>query len=41
MTLDKLLEMYSGLLSRMRERDGNDELAKILDKIFMESLNNE
>lgn len=33
--------LYSGLLSRMKERDGNDNLAKILDELFMKELKGE
>ena len=38
MTLEQLLKENSGLLSRMKERDKNDNLAKVLDEIFLKSL---
>lgn len=40
MTLEQLLKENSGLLSRMKERDGNEALAKILDEIFKKDLTN-
>ena len=40
MTLEQLLKENSGLLSRMKERDGNETLAKILDEIFKKDLTN-
>lgn len=38
MTLEQLLKENSGLLSRMKERDGNETLVKILDEIFKKDL---
>lgn len=38
MTLEELLCENSGLLSRMKEHDGNDILAKIIDICFNEEL---
>ena len=38
MTLDELLQLYTGLLSRMKERDGNNELAAVIDQCFMDEL---
>lgn len=38
MTLEQLLKENSGLLSRMKERDGNETLTKILDEIFKKDL---
>ncbi len=38
MTLEQLLKENSGLLSRMKERDGNEILTKILDEIFKKDL---
>ena len=32
--LEKLLKENSGLLSRMKERDGNEKLNKICEEIF-------
>ena len=40
MTLEQLLKENSGLLSRMKERDGNEALTKILDEIFKKDLTN-
>lgn len=40
MTLEQLLKENSGLLSRMKERDGNDTLTKILDEFFKKDLTN-
>lgn len=39
--LEKLLQENSGLLSRMKERDGNDDLAKILDESYKSLLTGE
>ena len=36
MTLEKLLKDNSGLLSRMKERDGNQKLNEICEKIQQE-----
>lgn len=38
MALEELLKSFSGLLSRMKERDGNDELDKICLENFKKSL---
>lgn len=38
--LDKLLRENTGALSRMKERDGNDTLQKILDEFFKNQLTN-
>lgn len=38
MTLEKLLKDNSGLLSRMKERDGNQKLNEICEKIYQENL---
>lgn len=38
--LEKLLKENSGLLSRMRIRDGNDKLNKICEEIFKKELTN-
>lgn len=39
--LDKLLRENTGILSRMKERDGNDELAKVLDECYKNLLTSE
>lgn len=36
--LEKLLKENSGLLSRMKERDGNEKLNEICEKIFKKEL---
>lgn len=36
--LEKLLKENTGLLSRMKERDGNDQLNKICEELFKEEL---
>lgn len=36
--LEKLLKENSGLLSRMKERDSNDKLNEICEKIFKKDL---
>lgn len=36
--LEKLLKENSGLLSRMKERDGNEKLNKICEEIFKKDL---
>ena len=36
--LEKLLKENSGLLSRMKERDGNEKLNKICEEIFKRDL---
>ena len=36
--LEKLLKENSGLLSRMKERDGNEKLNKICEEIFEKDL---
>lgn len=36
--LERLLKEYSGLLSRMKERDGNEKLNKICEEIFKKEL---
>ena len=38
--LEKLLKENSGLLSRMKERDGNEKLNKICEEIFKKDLTN-
>ena len=38
--LDKLLKANSGLLSRMKERDGNEKLNKKCLEIFKKELTN-
>ena len=38
--LEKLLKEFSGLLSRMKERDGNEKLNKICEEIFKKDLTN-
>ena len=38
--LEKLLKENSGLLSRMKERDGNEKLNKICEEIFKKDLIN-
>ena len=38
--LEKLLKENSGLLSRMKERDGNEKLNKICEEIFKKELTN-
>ena len=38
--LEKLLKENSGLLSRMKERDGNEKLNKICKEIFKKDLIN-
>ena len=38
--LEKLLKENSGLLSRMKERDGNDKLNEICEEIFKKELTN-
>ena len=35
---EKMLKEYSGLLSRMKERDGNKELNKICNENFKKEL---
>lgn len=36
--LEELMRIYSGLLSRMKERDGNEKLKNIIDREFLEEL---
>lgn len=36
--LEELMRIYSGLLSRMKERDGNEKLRDIIDQKFLEEL---
>jgi hypothetical protein len=36
--LKKLLKENTGLLSRMKERDGNDQLNKICEELFKKEL---
>ena len=36
--MDELLKENSGLLSRIKERDGNDKLARTLDELFIQEL---
>ena len=38
--LERLLKENSGLLSRMKERDGNEKLNKICEEIFKKDLTN-
>lgn len=38
--LEKLLKENSGLLSRMKERDGNEKLNEICQEIFKKELTN-
>ena len=38
--LEKLLKENSGLLSRMKVRDGNEKLNKICEKLFKKYLTN-
>lgn len=38
MTFEELLKEFSGLLSRMKVRDGNEELNKICEKNFKKDL---
>lgn len=38
--INKLLKENSGLLSRMKERDGNEKLNKICLEIFKKELTN-
>ena len=38
MTLEELLKYNAGLLSRMKERDGNQNLNEICEKIYQENL---
>lgn len=38
--LERLLKENSGLLSRMKERDGNEILNKICEEIFKKDLTN-
>ena len=38
MNIEELLKENTGLLSRMKERDGNKKLDEICEKIFKESL---
>ena len=38
MNIEILLKEFSGLLSRMKERDGNEKLNEICNKIFLETL---
>lgn len=38
MNIEELLKENTGLLSRMKERDGNKKLDEICEKIFKENL---
>ena len=38
--LERLLKENSGLLSRMKERDGNEKLNKICEEIFKKDYTN-
>ena len=38
--LERLLKENSGLLSRMKERDGDEKLNKIFEEIFKKELTN-
>lgn len=38
--IEKILKENSGLLSRMKARDGNDKLNKICNEIFKKELTN-
>ena len=39
--LNELLKENSGMLSRMKERDSNDELARVLEEILIKELQKE